>query len=566
MSATKDKRGPAGLEGVIDSDRFKLVEFLGRGCWGSVYAAHDTVLDKTVAIKVLDPNELAKKQMQERKLDALAAMKNEALDLQACAHIVPRTFELDKNGTPFIVMPKYEKFFSDVIAESKISGTKWGPFGEEKPLKNGFFMSDIIQFAGDLANGLNEIHDTYGRAHCDIKPDNLPVDKNGKVMISDMGTSTFASVGMLKGPRDNMGYAYTRAPQLFVEGAHPRKSSDVFAFGSLLYKMFTGEYILQKELEAESVKGEDAVKEYMRKLAKRPYSYEFSKIIHDKLGESDIPREFRDLISRCVHEEFQDGRALKNGLEYTIKKYTENGVKKSKFDEFKTNMKKKFIAALIGGTIFAGGAIGIGWVNYFSVKPDFSSKTDVDSMVRYRTDEKAEAIFELEKKYDGERVKVGQIDHSYLLDSHLKYFGIWDREQKMIDNLTTEWIKAATDVGGELITNDMLSRYHLITRGSDSTTRALDNNKIIELFSLYIGDHQTEKNIVDLEDAVTAMRVGRTDLYRAQKSAKSTEFADYLTTKDAAGAYIIPYADQVFLKRVLYRIQEGMPKWVRVKK
>src|SRR5574341_2152789 len=225
MSTVKeDKRAPPDLEKVIDSDRYKIVGFLGRGCWGSVYEALD-LLGRTVAIKVIDPTDIAKRQMQKRNLDELAAMKNEALELQACANIVPRTFEFDKNGVPFIVMPKYEKFFSDVLANPPHKGaTKWNAaLGEEKPLKTGFFVSDIIKISEDIINGLTEIHDTYNRAHCDIKPDNLAVDKNGKVVISDMGTSTYASFGMSASPRDNMGYAYTRSPKLFVNGAHPKK-------------------------------------------------------------------------------------------------------------------------------------------------------------------------------------------------------------------------------------------------------------------------------------------------------------------------------------------------------
>ena len=578
MTTVKDdKRAPPDLEKVIDSDRYKVVKFLGRGCWGSVYEAEDLVRERTVAIKVFDPTDTAKKQMKERNLDELSAMKNEALDLEACANIAPRTFEIDNNGTPFIIMPKYDKFFSDVIASPR-GGMRWGPLGEEKPFKTGFCMSDIIQIAGDLANGIKELHEKYGRAHCDIKPDNLPVDKNGKILISDMGTSTFTSMKGSKDNRDNMGYAYTRSPQLFVEGVHPRKSSDIFAVGSLLYKLFTGEYILQRELDEESNKGEDAVRNYMTAFvisekdarsktiigSSHTYTNTFSGIIEQKLKNKDIPAEFKELIESCVHERLHDGDMLKSRLERTIKEYTENRIKKSKFDEFKVKTRNNFLAAFGCGTMLAGLAFGAAWLSYFVTRPDFSNRTDIETLIDTRNIEKSEIVLEIERKYEKPFEIVGTERVSpYLLEHHASKYG----DKTLADKITTQWLNSADDAGVRAFTDEMHMRYNIVRPAIIDNHQPVENivNEFIRaMVTHYIGACQTSEHVVDLEDALTITRVGRDALYKAQKVSGSTEFNTYISAKDEKGAYVIPYADQAFLKRLLYRVTQAVPQIVRL--
>lgn len=100
---------------VIDSNRFKLGGLIGRGTWGAVYAAHDNLLGEDVAIKVLDPTELAKELMKQRNINPQEAVKKEAAKPAACSNVVPRHLEEDKNGRLFIVMPKYDRFLSQEL-------------------------------------------------------------------------------------------------------------------------------------------------------------------------------------------------------------------------------------------------------------------------------------------------------------------------------------------------------------------------------------------------------------------------------------------------------------------
>ncbi len=214
---------------MIDSPRYVPTgSVLGRGTWGVVIEARDTATGEMAALKVLQPTETARAQMRSRKITPFEALRNEG-DLSPCANIVPRTFEIDSRGTPFIRMPVYYDFL-------------------DRAIKRGDAKERAIPYLEDIANGLYEIHSVRGRVHGDLKPDNIALG-NGKALISDLGTSTCASFGWTVSPRDNMGCAYTRAPECFRENSHPTSQSDVWAFGALASKLLTGEYPFEADLD-----------------------------------------------------------------------------------------------------------------------------------------------------------------------------------------------------------------------------------------------------------------------------------------------------------------------------
>src|SRR4030043_1637178 len=101
-----NKKKKPELESIIKSERYTIKGLLGRGCWGRVFEGYDKLLEQEVAIKILDPLNATVEQMIYRNLDEFNAMRKEGGKLTACANIVPRRFEVDAHGKPFIVMPK----------------------------------------------------------------------------------------------------------------------------------------------------------------------------------------------------------------------------------------------------------------------------------------------------------------------------------------------------------------------------------------------------------------------------------------------------------------------------
>ena len=301
MSETKTSDKPVrDLEKVIASDRYQISGFLDRGCWGAVYKARDTLTDKEVAIKVLAPNEIATQQMADRKLDPVAVMKRESAQLAACANVVPRILESDKDGKLFVAMPLYSSHLASAISDHSES---------KKYLDHGLSLNQVLSYARDIANGLFEVHSKLSRTHGDLKPDNLALDNEDNILINDLGASSLGNTGS---PRDNIGFIYTRAPECFKKDSHPSRQSDVWAFGSIAYRLFTGKYILEDELE--NAKDPEL---YISQLD----SEVVDKLIQNKI-KRNVPKPYRKLLAKSLAFKDQDriknGQDLKKDLEQTI--------------------------------------------------------------------------------------------------------------------------------------------------------------------------------------------------------------------------------------------------------
>jgi len=559
------------LESVINHSRYITKNFLGRGCWGKVFSGYDTLLDQEIAIKILDPIHLARKQMQYRQIDEFNAMKKEGGKLTASANIVPRRFEVDSNGKPFIVMPLYKKFFSDVLEEAfenKNARTVRSAFGFEKILDSGLTIDEIINYSRDLIGGIADVHRIFKKAHCDMKPDNIAVDDDSRLLISDMGTSTYASFVMTEAPRDNMGFLYTRSPRLFVEGEHPKKSADVFSFGSLLYKMFTGEYLLEKEIdEAMKAGGHSAVKKFMGQFyEKNCVHYDnIDKAVSKKLKDKDIPERFQDLIKRCVHENSQDGDRLKTEFEHAVTSYLESKIEKRAVNEFKSKLKKKALGGLITGTVSGAFLIGLLWLGYCSPKPNYSDKTDIATRVDTRELPKSGVTLQLDHAYNKE------FDNSKLDDTYqnlLKHHISKSKNRTMVDRLITLWIRTADEMGSinpgsddgaisVISPVDYESRCRYIEPhnygGAGMIPNFYLNDYLKTLLTFSLATNQMADNVVDMEDALVSTYLG-SDLHRAQKAANSFDFDNYLKAKDEKGKYVISQSRQEFLKRLVYNI------------
>nr|MCK4929754.1 protein kinase [Nanoarchaeota archaeon] len=227
----------SNLENIIKSERYTLKGLLGRGCWGIVYHGQDSIMDEEVAIKILYPNEVAQQQMQERNISPIKAMKKEALKLAACSNVVPRKLEIDEEGKPFIVMPRYEKTLADVLNDK----------GDRKFFNNGLSIEEVNKYIKDISTGISETHNKLKRTHGDLKPDNIVLDEKGNALLTDFGSSTCASTGRSVSPRDNIGFVYIRAPENFKKGSHPEKESDIWALDAIKYRLYTGKYPLEDE-------------------------------------------------------------------------------------------------------------------------------------------------------------------------------------------------------------------------------------------------------------------------------------------------------------------------------
>ena len=199
---------------------YRLVERIGTGGTGEVYRAHDEVLDRDVALKVL-PRSLL--------LDEAGsnAFRKEALALARLNHpniAMVHDFGTD-NGVSALVMEL-------VPGETLRSRLKAGPLPEK----------DFLHLAVQLADGLAAAHEE-GVIHRDLKPGNLIVRPDRLLKILDFG------LNMLLGAEGNTQGATTThsisrtlpymSPEQ-IEGRVADARSDIYSAGALLYEMATG--------------------------------------------------------------------------------------------------------------------------------------------------------------------------------------------------------------------------------------------------------------------------------------------------------------------------------------
>jgi len=143
---------------------YRVVETLGKGGMGEVYRAHDEVLGREVAIKVL-PEELS------TDPERLARFEREAKVLAALNHPhIGAIYGLEKDdGQHFLVLELIE---GETLAERI----------ERGPIP----VSEAVPLAIQIAEGLEAAHER-GMIHRDLKPANIKITPEGEVKVLDFG-------------------------------------------------------------------------------------------------------------------------------------------------------------------------------------------------------------------------------------------------------------------------------------------------------------------------------------------------------------------------------------------
>jgi serine/threonine protein kinase/Tol biopolymer transport system component len=218
--------------------QYEIRSPLGAGGMGEVYRAHDTRLDREVAIKVLpesltsDPDRLRRFEQEARAAAALNHPNILAV-YQMATH----------EGVSYMVSELLE-------GETLRERLRRGP-----PLRK------TIDYAVQIAHGLAAAHDK-GIVHRDLKPENLFVTKDGRVKILDFGLAKLAQPREASGAEATIAYGtesgmvmgtvgYMSPEQ--VRGKTADHRSDIFAFGTILYEMVTGKQTFRKPTSAETM-------------------------------------------------------------------------------------------------------------------------------------------------------------------------------------------------------------------------------------------------------------------------------------------------------------------------
>jgi len=212
---------PRGDGSRLAGGRYELRRLLGSGSMGRVFVASDAELGRDVALKMLhatQPDELFHLKQEFR---ALADLRHP--NLVALHDLVV------ESGAPFFTM---ELLAGDDLVTYVAGGA--APLDRLSSERAARVLSVLPQ----LLDGLEALHAT-GRLHRDIKPGNILITPDGRVVLIDFGLATVPN--LVPGAHDTIlggTFAYM-APEL-LQGLRPTAASDCYALGASLYHALTG--------------------------------------------------------------------------------------------------------------------------------------------------------------------------------------------------------------------------------------------------------------------------------------------------------------------------------------
>ena len=220
--------------------QYVIRSLLGSGGMGEVYLAHDTKLDRSVALKLL-PAELANDSERLRRFE-LEARSASALNHPAIVAI----YDLGQvDSRPYFSMELVEGQTLRQVLQA-------GPMQPRRAL----------QVAAPIADGLAKAHEA-GIVHRDLKPENLMVSHDGFSKILDFGLAKLVGDADVRAaqqtitdnatrPGNVMGTVGYMSPEQ-ASGGTADSRSDQFSFGVVLYEMLTGRRAFNRPTAVETL-------------------------------------------------------------------------------------------------------------------------------------------------------------------------------------------------------------------------------------------------------------------------------------------------------------------------
>jgi predicted Ser/Thr protein kinase len=199
------------MVGRLLNERYRIDAELGRGGMGAVYRAHDTLLDRAVAAKVLSDSRLGTEGRARLLREAQAVAKLDHVNIVAVYDAG------ESDGSPFIVMQLVE---GRSLHERRPQG-----------------IDENVSVARQLCAALYHAH-SLGIIHRDLKPENVLVTSDGTLKLMDFGLAR-SIASRLSGDGTIVGTVFYLAPEQAL-GQDVDSRVDLYALGVMLYELTTG--------------------------------------------------------------------------------------------------------------------------------------------------------------------------------------------------------------------------------------------------------------------------------------------------------------------------------------
>src|SRR3954451_16950315 len=206
---------------MLVAGRYRLHEPVGTGGMGRVWLARDEMLDRDVAVMEFVPPEWMTDEEKSRLKDRTLREARSAARLNH-PNVVQIYDVVHADGLPWIVMEYVpSRSLHQVLDED-------GPYTPAAAARIGLHVLDALTAAHRA-----------GVLHRDIKPHNVLIGTNGRVVLTDFGLATFADDGSVTGPGLIVGSPQYVSPERARDGASTVES-DLWSFGATLYAAVEG--------------------------------------------------------------------------------------------------------------------------------------------------------------------------------------------------------------------------------------------------------------------------------------------------------------------------------------
>ncbi|MDI7741614.1 Stk1 family PASTA domain-containing Ser/Thr kinase [Lysinibacillus fusiformis] len=206
------------IEGKRINDRYKILDLIGGGGMSNVYLAHDMILNRDVAVKILRYDAANEEEFHRR-------FQREALSATSLTHPnIVSIYDVGEDQDMHYIVMEYIK--------GKTLKQYINEFSPLTPARS-------VQIMKQLTSAIAHAHENQ-IIHRDIKPQNILVDHEGDVKVTDFGIATSLTATSYTKTNSVIGTVHYLSPEQ-ARGGTATNQSDIYALGIVLYELLTGE-------------------------------------------------------------------------------------------------------------------------------------------------------------------------------------------------------------------------------------------------------------------------------------------------------------------------------------
>lgn len=246
--------------------RYQIVSQLGSGGMAVVYKGMDTVLNRTVTIKIL-------REQLSNDQDFVRRFQREAQAIASLSH--PNIVNVYDVGR--------ERDADYIVMEFVDGPTLKEVIRQRAPLP----PNEAINLAVQICEALDHAHE-HGIIHRDVKPHNILLTKSGRVKVTDFGIARSVDQGTVTHDRSIIGSVHYLSPEQ-ARGSALTAATDIYSLGVVLYEMLTGRVPFE---------GENAITVALQQIQQEPAPPSVFNPTVSKALEEVVMRSLEKQISR----------------------------------------------------------------------------------------------------------------------------------------------------------------------------------------------------------------------------------------------------------------------------